>query len=217
MSVFYADNDIRNILASLPTDETEHMRRVGLFVNILAGKISRTGRYTSIPVGADGMDLTHAFGEAASYHDIGKAFVPPGLLTKPGKLSKEETAVMRMHPEYARRLFAKLKSCEGTGIPDALIDLAFDSAIYHHEWWNGQGYPYGISYGKIPIIARITSICDAYDAITSKRVYINAHSHEYAHREIRSHAGTQFDPLLVDLFSDLEEDFATLQKQMAVI
>ncbi|HBR08981.1 MAG TPA: phosphohydrolase, partial [Clostridiales bacterium] len=71
---------------------------------------------------------------------------------------------------------------------------------YHHEWWNGTGYPYGISYDAIPLIARITTVCDAYDAMTSSRIYRESHSHDHARQELKQYAGIQFDPELVRVF-----------------
>ena len=88
------------------------------------------------------------------------------------------------------------------------------TAIYHHEWWNGNGYPFGIDGKKIPLIARITSTCDAYDAMTSQRTYRHAPSHDYACQELSENAKTQFDPFLVSIFLNHEAEFLKLSKDV---
>lgn len=150
------------------------------------------------------------FGIAAFYHDIGKAWVPKELLSKPDQLSTEEMSLIRKHTLFADELFKLIRNGSVSGMPAELTQLAHDSAVYHHEWWNGNGYPYGIRDKQIPLIARITSVCDVYDAITSDRAYRKARSHEYACGEIEANAGTQFDPALAKLFLDNESRFWSL-------
>jgi len=155
--------------------------------------------------------------EAAAYHDIGKAEVPKSIITKPGKLTEEETLIMHQHPVFAQKILERINDSPVSGIPEYLIRLTIDSAIYHHEWWNGKGYPFGIGFEDIPLIARVTSICDAYDAITSDRIYRKAHTRHYACNELEKNAGTQFDPALVRVFLDNEAKFSVLIKMISCL
>lgn len=188
---------VAEILKALPTAEIQHMRRVGRLVDCFTKNCDFTGSDS---------DENQNFGNAAFYHDIGKAWVPYDILTKPDKLTKPETCVIRNHPVFAQRLFEKIRLGLIFGMPEHLIQLAADSATYHHEWWNGTGYPYGIEENEIPLIARITSICDAYDAMTSNRIYQKSHSHNHTYQEFKRCAGIQFDPELVSAFLDMVSD-----------
>jgi HD-GYP domain-containing protein (c-di-GMP phosphodiesterase class II) len=92
-------------------------------------------------------------------------------LVKPDELTIEEALEMRKHSVLAEELFRLITGGAISGMPEHLVRLAHDSAVYHHEWRNGQGYPFSLYRDEIPLIARITSICDVYDAITSDRSY----------------------------------------------
>jgi len=187
------------------------MRRVGILVGFMAKKFHEMGicqKYS---------DEYKYYGEAAAYHDIGKAEVPKSIITKPGKLTEEETLIMRQHPVFARRMLHRINESSGSGIPKHLAQLTANSAVYHHEWWNGKGYPYGIGSEDIPLIARVTSICDAYDAITSDRIYRKAHTRHYACDELEKNAGTQFDPALTSVFLDNEAELTVFIKRISCL
>lgn len=124
----------------------------------------------------------------AVLHDIGKVAIPDAILMKPGRLSPEEWVIMRRHPEMGYRIAL------------AAGDLAYvaDDILSHHEWWNGTGYPRGLSGEEIPLLSRIVSVVDAYDAMTHDRPYEKAMSCGQALDELRQCAGTQFDPGIVE-------------------
>jgi HD-GYP domain-containing protein (c-di-GMP phosphodiesterase class II) len=126
----------------------------------------------------------------AMLHDIGKVRVDLQILTKEGELTSEEWAELYKHPESGYRI---AKSTPGMGHIAEYI-------LYHHEWWDGTGYPKGLSGENIPLASRILSIVDAYDAMTNDRSYRKAVSHEDAVDELLRGAGTQFDPYLVEQF-----------------
>jgi putative two-component system response regulator len=202
----YLGRNIQQIIKSLPVHEAQHMCRVGTLVGIMSPKIHELGSFLK----DSDLDEYSYFSAAATYHDIGKVWVPRYILEKPSQLTEDETNIVKKHPIFACELFKLIQSGSITGMPKHLFQLAFNSAAYHHEWWNGKGYPYGIGSDDIPLIARITSICDAYDAITSERPYRKARSHYDACNELKKNAGTQFDPLIVKVFLDNEDDVPIL-------
>lgn len=132
----------------------------------------------------------------AKFHDIGKVGIPDRILMKPGKLTEDEMVIMRQHCEIGFRI--------AKSSPD--LEPIAEWVLKHHEYWNGKGYPLGISGEEIPIPCRILSIVDAYDAMTSDRPYRKAMSDEDALAEIRRCAGTQFDPGLADQFITMLEE-----------
>ncbi len=134
----------------------------------------------------------------AMLHDIGKIAVDDSILAKPGALSEEEWVEMRKHTEVGYRI--ALASPE-------LMHIA-DSILGHHERWDGKGYPQGLSGESIPILARILSVADSYDAMTNDRVYRKAISHEQAVMELLQGSGKQFDPQAVEGFMQDEDDIA---------
>jgi diguanylate cyclase (GGDEF)-like protein/PAS domain S-box-containing protein len=126
----------------------------------------------------------------ARLHDIGKIAIPDSILKKPGSLTDEEWSKMKEHPEIGYRIAEASKE---------LATIA-DKILSHHERWDGSGYPNGLSGSDIPLLARIASVVDAYDAMTNDRVYRSAIPKEEAKQELISCAGTQFDPQIVDVF-----------------
>ncbi|MCY6369430.1 diguanylate cyclase domain-containing protein [Clostridium ganghwense] len=127
------------------------------------------------------------------FHDIGKVGISDAILFKSGKLNEEEAAEMKKHTEIGYRI--------AQSSPD-LMHIS-DWIFKHHEWWNGQGYPFGLKEEEIPIQCRILSIVDAYDAMTNDRPYRKALKKETAISEIKRCAGIQFDPMLVDKFINI--------------
>ncbi|MDR7415057.1 MAG: HD domain-containing phosphohydrolase [Armatimonadota bacterium] len=132
----------------------------------------------------------------ALLHDIGKIGVPDEILRKPGPLTEEEWAIMRLHPVYAYRWLAGIE----------FLRPALDIPYAHHERWDGTGYPRGLRGEEIPLSARIFAVVDVYDALTSERPYRPAWSREKALQYIREQAGKQFDPAVVEAFLRLMEE-----------
>ena len=125
---------------------------------------------------------------AAELHDIGKLAIPDAILNKPGPLDQNEWEFMRQHPIIGERILAAAPALA----PVAKLVRA------SHERWDGHGYPDGLRGEETPIGARIVGVCDAYEAITADRVYQHARTPEQALAELRRHAGSQFDPVVVD-------------------
>lgn len=192
----YLRRKLKDVIQSIPYEEFSHMQRVGKLTKILLMIISRYDKYS---VSKDEFFL---FDELAFYHDIGKAWVPTNILLKTEPLTPEEYEKIFMHPLYARKF---LKDNLNIINDDPSVrQLLFDAAVFHHERWDGKGYPYGCEGEDIPLIARITSVCDVYDAITNRRPYREARTHKEACTEIARYSGIQFDPSIASAF--LEND-----------
>ena len=128
--------------------------------------------------------------QAGVMHDIGKLGVRFDMLNKPGKLTADEVKIFRQHPEKGKRILDPVPCLHGL----------IDGCWCHHEWWDGGGYPRGLSGHNIPVVGRMVAIADAYDAMTSDRAYRRALPHAVAVGEIERCAGSQFDPELAELF-----------------
>lgn len=126
-------------------------------------------------------------------HDVGKIAIDSRILNKPGRLTLEEWTDMKKHPDIGFRITMSTSNLE----PIAQYVLT------HHERWDGGGYPRGLAGEGIPLLSRILSVADAYDAMTEDRIYRKAMSREEAAQEIRRNLGTQFDPFIGSIFLDL--------------
>jgi putative nucleotidyltransferase with HDIG domain len=167
------------LVAALDLRDTEtefHSWRVTEYALALAGTMGLKGAFLT--------DLERG----SLLHDIGKIGVPDHILRKPGPLDDAEWVVMRKHPELGYNMISHIEFLEG----------AAEVVLSHHECWGGGGYPQGLSGDAIPLAARIFSVADALDAITSDRPYRQARSFEQALDEVMKMRGSQFDPLVVD-------------------
>ena len=140
----------------------------------------------------------------APLHDIGKVGIPDSVLKKPGKLTFIEHEVMKTHPDLGRHI---IKNAMNSYEENDFFEMAINIAYTHHEKWDGTGYPEGLKGEDIPLEGRFMAIADVYDALVNKRVYKEAFSYEDASDIIKRGRGTHFDPLLVDAFFELKEEF----------
>ncbi len=151
---------------------------------------------------------------AAILHDVGKIGVPEEILKKPGKLTNEEWADIKQHPDKGVHIVEPMVETKGTmaafGInlvnPKEHIKDIIVGIKYHHERFDGHGYPAGLTNTNIPLISRIIAVADAYDAMTSKRSYRDALSEEMAIEELKKNAGQQHDPEIVELFIKIRQE-----------
>jgi response regulator RpfG family c-di-GMP phosphodiesterase len=168
------------------SDETgQHVQRVGEIAKLLAEKSGFNSSSSEM--------VRHA----APLHDIGKVAIPDRILKKPGKLTEEEYEIMKTHSKIGHDI---LKSSNKD-----ILQLAARICLEHHEWWNGNGYPNGLSGKNISVEARICHIADVLDALRSKRIYKDAIPLTEAMEIIRKARGTQFDPDLVDILFENRE------------
>ena len=133
-------------------------------------------------------------------HDVGKLGVSEEVLAKPGRLDEEELAQIREHPKLGARILLRIAALRG----------ALPYVLYHHERWDGAGYPTGRAGEQIPLEARVLAVADAFDAMTSDRPYRPALDREDALAEVARCAGTQFDPEIVRIFLELFAERAEL-------
>lgn len=129
-------------------------------------------------------------------HDVGKIGIPDAVINKPGKLTKEEYDVIKMHPDIGSKMLSK-----ATEMPRMAV-----GARWHHERFDGKGYPDGIDGDHIPEEARIIAVADAYDAMTSCRSYRESLLQEVVRKEIEEGKGTQFDPVYADIMLHMIDD-----------
>jgi response regulator RpfG family c-di-GMP phosphodiesterase len=201
------ENDLRRIrniivsslssLTSMRDFETGlHLYRASKYVHLLAEGYNELHPEIEIP-----SRIIEIMTESAPLHDIGKIAISDDILKKKGPLTAEEFEIMKKHTLYGKEMFEKIMA----GIENtSFVDTAYNMIYYHHERWDGKGYPEKLRDSNIPLEARIMTIADSYDAMTSNRVYSKARTHEEAKAELIRCSGTQFDPHLIDVFISIE-------------
>ncbi|MCK5129369.1 MAG: response regulator [Clostridiales bacterium] len=185
-----------------------HIMRIQEYVSLLAKKLSMKSKYSEE---LDSYTIALLY-KAASLHDIGKVGIKDEILLKPGSLTKEEFETMKTHTKMGRDILQKSEKKLGS---NSFLTMTIDIAYYHHEKWDGSGYPEGIKGIKIPLSARIMAIADVYDAIVSKKVYKKQFSHLEAVEIISGGSGTFFCPDVVSAFVELQNEFHSIAYEHA--
>ncbi|KUP25948.1 two-component system response regulator [Paenibacillus sp. DMB5] len=195
-------------LAEMRDPETgNHIQRTKLYIKELATRLGRTEKYADVLTPEHiGLIVT-----SAPLHDIGKVGIPDHILLKPGKLTDEEFEVMKTHTTQGRD--AVLRAERLMNSTETFLRFAKEIVYSHHEKWDGTGYPQGLAGEGIPLSARLMAVADVYDALTSKRVYKEAMSHEQAVGIIVSDAGRHFDPDIVEIFVKCCHKFQEISEQ----
>ena len=184
---------IAEVVENRDDDTGDHIRRTAKYVECIANELKNRGVYSDILTDSYIRDMV----VAAPLHDVGKIHIPDAVLNKPGKLTAEEFEIMKTHSSAGKELLARAKETLGES---EYLKMAAEMAAYHHEWWNGKGYPYGMKGEEIPLCARIMAVSDVFDALTSERCYKSAMPKERAYGIIREESGTHFDPAVVEAF-----------------
>ncbi|MBQ2745002.1 MAG: HD domain-containing protein [Lachnospiraceae bacterium] len=184
-----------------------HIKRTTAYVKLLSKELIARGYYKDV--------LTKEYVEnlcmAAPMHDIGKISVPDVILQKTGKLTAEEFAIIKLHAESGGKI---IKETFGHLENEQYTHMAYEVARYHHEKWNGKGYPEGLIKNEIPLCARIMAIADVFDAVSEKRCYRDAMPLEKCFNIIKEGSGQDFDPLLVEVFLDIREKVEQVHKDI---
>jgi len=161
----------------------QHIKRIGLYGAILARKMGWS---------QEKIDYMRV---AGPMHDVGKIGIPDEILRKPGKLTPEEFEIIKQHPQIGAKIL------EDSGIP--LLQMAHDIALYHHEKWDGSGYPHGLKRDEIPESAQIVALVDVYDALSNDRVYRAAFPEEKVLSIMQEGKGCHFNPLIFESFLEV--------------
>ena len=191
-------------------DTGNHIRRTQHYIKLLAEKVRFNPRFSHFLNNDSTIDMLF---KSAPLHDIGKVGIPDNILLKPGKFSPEEFEVMKTHPRLGQN--ALLQAEKELGIEVAFLKHAKEIAYYHHEKWDGTGYPEGLAGDEIPISARLMAIADVYDALVSKRIYKEGFDDAKAVNIIVAGKGTHFDPDLVEAFLALRDEFKIVSTRYA--
>ena len=189
-------------------DTGEHIKRTQNYLRLLAEYLKNQPGFRAL---LDD-ETINLLCKSAPLHDIGKVGVPDKILFKPGRLTEQEFEEMKQHTIYGRDSILAAERKLGK---TSFLRFAREIAYTHHERWDGAGYPEGLSGDQIPIPGRLMALADAYDAITSKRVYKSQLSHDEAVRIIIEAKGSQFDPNVVDAFLAVREDFRQIAERYA--
>ncbi len=184
-----------------------HLQRICEYMKLVAIELNREQPY-SFHVANNYADDIFLSG---MLHDIGKVGVPDQILLKRGPLESDEWETMKKHTQWGYTLLNQADHELGE---QSFLTLASRIALHHHEWYNGAGYPHGLSEESIPLSARIGAVADVYDALTSRRPYKEAWSHDQAVTEIGKLRAKQFDPAITDIFLSLEEKFREVRSRV---
>lgn len=201
---------LAKLAESRDTDTGAHLDRMREYCRILAEDLSENSWYRGQ---IDG-DYARLIYLTSPLHDIGKVATPDNVLLKPGRLTPEEFEIIKQHAILGA---ATLQAAAMMHPEAEFLGMAREIALTHHERFDGKGYPYGLQGEKIPLCGRIVALADVYDALTSKRVYKEAFSHEEARRLILEGKGTQFDPVIVRAFVRCEERFLAVRRHFAMV
>lgn len=185
-----------------------HLERVQCYSRLLTQALMKTPKFRD-QIDPEYVRLIY---QTSPLHDIGKVAIPDAVLRKPGRLTAEEYAVMKQHAlAGAQTLEAALER-----FPEVrFLTVARDIAATHHEKWDGSGYPVGLKGEAIPLCGRIVAVADVYDALTSKRVYKEAFTHETARTIIVGESGKHFDPDVVEAFIRIEAEFVAIHERFS--
>jgi len=182
------------------TETGAHIKRTKEYIKLLCEYMVKNDIYKNI--------LTKEFVEliyrASPLHDIGKVGIPDNVLKKPAKLSYEEFEVMKTHAIIGKEI---LENALVEHANNKFLAMAKNIAHYHHEKWDGSGYPEGLKGLEIPLEARMMALADVYDALISKRAYKESLGFEFSEKIIIDGTGSHFDPILVGVFIEIKDKF----------
>jgi putative two-component system response regulator len=178
----------------------KHIERTQNGIKILLTEILANDIYPEDTVGWDIETLV----QSCQLHDVGKIFISDSILRKPGKLNKDEYEDMKVHTHIGKQIVEKVEMLANES---EFLKYAKIFISSHHERWDGSGYPYHLKGTQIPLLGRVMAIADVYDALVSVRPYKSAYTHDEAVRIIIDGSGTHFDPVLVEIFTKVSEQF----------
>jgi response regulator RpfG family c-di-GMP phosphodiesterase len=185
----------------------EHVRKTAAYTGVIMRQLRKAHIYEDQLTDEYIEDVMHS----APLHDVGKIQVPDAILNKPGRLTDEEFAIMKTHTTAGSDIIQSAISMVSEDDSGYLIE-ARNLAHYHHEKWNGSGYPDGLSGTDIPLSARIMAVADVFDALVSKRSYKDGFPFEKAMTIIEEGRGSHFDPAIVDAFMSASDEVRSIME-----
>lgn len=191
---------LSKLAESRDNDTGSHIERVQMLCRVLAERLAINSRYARVI----NESFINCIYNASPLHDIGKVAIADSILLKPGKLILEEFEIMKTHTIIGA---STMQAVQHLYPNNAFINMGISIAKSHHERWDGNGYPDGLAGDNIPLESRIMAVADVYDAVRSKRCYKKSISRGQSREIIEGGRGTQFDPDLVNMFLELEEEF----------
>jgi len=194
------------IIEHRSTESGNHILRIRRFTKMMLQEVARC--CPEYELTEETIDIISS---ASALHDIGKISVPDAVLNKPGPLTKEEFEVMKGHSVIGSQLVRQLSAME----EELFLRYAYNIALYHHERWDGKGYPCGLKGDEIPICAQVVGLTDAFDALTTNRVYKPAYPYQAAINMLLNGECGMFSPKLLECFKHIREDIVALAKQYA--
>ena len=187
-----------------------HLDRIREYSRILGVNLSRQAKYRDILQYSEIENIYYT----SVLHDIGKVGIPDTILLKPGPLDPAEFEIMKTHTIIGGKTLGQALA----EYPEArFLEVARNIAFWHHERFDGSGYPHGLAGEDIPLSGRIVALADVYDALTSKRPYKKAYPHEAAREIILEKRGRHFDPDVVDAFNESDAEFAEISARLAAV
>ena len=200
---------ITSLAETRDSDTGNHIRRTQFYIHALANHIKSHAKFSALLT-----DLViETLFKSAPLHDIGKVGIPDRILLKPGRFEPAEFEIMKSHCALGHDAIRQAENQLGTAVE--FLTCAKEIAYSHHEKWDGSGYPEGLAGEDIPLSARLMAVADVYDALTSRRVYKSAMSHEQAVEVIAEGRARHFDPDLVDAFLEIHEEFRAIALRFA--
>jgi len=191
---------IANMVEGYDDETGMHVKRIEKFTALLVN---------SYPLDVNcSVELKELAPFASLLHDIGKIAIPKDILNKPDKLTDNEFEIVKRHSQLGGDMLEKANNTFKKQFgKDSYLHIASNIAMYHHEKYNGKGYPKGLKGEEIPLCARVVAIADVYDALRSKRVYKESFSHKKAVEIIKQESGESFDPKMVEIFLSIKDKF----------
>ncbi|MCR4938299.1 MAG: HD domain-containing protein [Lachnospiraceae bacterium] len=189
---------LANLIESRDTDTGEHVMRTSEYVRRIADKLMEENMFPELTE-----EVRDRFIKAAPLHDVGKIKIPDQILNKPGKYESWEYEIMKGHAAYGGQIIYDIM---GEVEEPEYLEVAHDVAMYHHERWDGKGYPEGKREEEIPLCARVMAVADVFDALVSRRCYKEAFPLDRAFNIIEECSGTQFDPRVAGAFLSIRND-----------
>ena len=204
-------NVMADLVESRDKSTGTHIKNTSAYVEIICEELIKDGLYPEIV----NEEYKNNVVASAPMHDIGKIKISDTILNKPGKFTPEEYAIMKTHAEEGAKIISTVKkTVESDALKEDYLGEAENMAHYHHEKWNGEGYPCGLKGEEIPLSARIMAVADVFDALVAERVYKPGMSFESAIAIIKESSGQHFDPVIVQAFINAEDKIRAVTDQI---